>query len=97
MRQILGKENELSRDADVKTQNTEIFQEMIETEYLERVPESYHYLPLEKHFVMSHHPVWKSISTTTKSGAVFNASAKTTKERSQQFHPGWSKTTTRPF
>ena len=82
LRQFLGNENKLSRNADAQTQNTEFFQEMIETIHLEPVSESDHNLPPKKHFVMLHHAVWKSSSTTTKCRTVFNASSKTTKGRS---------------
>ena len=82
LRLFLGNENKLSRYADAQTQYTEFFQEMIETGHLEPLPESDHNLPPEKHFVMPHHAVWKSSSTTTKCRAVFNASAKTTNRRS---------------
>ena len=89
LRQFLGNENKLSRNADAQTQYTDFFQELIETGHLEPVPESDSKLPPEKHFVMSHHAVWmphhavwKSSSTTTKCRAVFNASAKTTNGRS---------------
>ena len=81
LRQFLVNENKLSRNADAQTQYTEFFQEMIETRYLETVPESDHNLLPEKHFVMPHHAVWKSSSTTTKCRAVFNASAETTNGR----------------
>ena len=79
IKQFLGNENKLSRTADSQTQYTEFFQKMLETGHLEPVNESDHNLPPEKHFVMQHHAVWKSSSTTTKCrAAVFNASAKTT-------------------
>ena len=78
----MGNENKLSQNADAQTQYTEFFREMIETGHLEPVPESDHNLPPEKHFVMPHHAVWKSSSTTTKCRAVFNASAKTANGRS---------------
>ena len=82
LRQFLGNKNKLSRNAGDQTQYTEIFQEMIETGHLEPVPEGDHNLPYEKHFVMPHHAVLKSSATTTQCRAVFNASAKTTNERS---------------
>ena len=82
LRQFLGIENKISRNADAQTQYTEFFQEMIETGHLEAVPESDHNLPPETYFVMPHHAVWKSSSTTTKCRAVFYASAKITNGRS---------------
>ena len=82
LRQFLSNKNKPPRNADAQTQYAEFFQEMIETGHLEPVPESYHNSPTEKHFVMPHHAVWKSSSTTTKCRGVFNASAKTTNGRS---------------
>ena len=77
-KRFLGNEDKFPRNADAQTQYTEFFQEVIETGHLEPVPEGNHNLPPEKHFVMPHHAVGKSYSTTTKCRAVFKASAKTT-------------------
>ena len=40
VRQFLGNENKLSRNAEAQTQYTKFFQEMIETGHLEPVPDS---------------------------------------------------------
>ena len=81
LRQFLGNEK-FSRNPDAQAQYTEFFQEMIETGHLGRVPKNDHNLSPDKHFVMPHHAVWKSSSTTTKCRAVFNSSEKTTNGRS---------------
>ena len=84
LRQFLGNENKLSRNPDAQTQYTQFFQEMIETGHLELVPESDHDLPPEKHFVIAHHAVWKSSSTTTKCREF---STHLQKQRTEKFQP----------
>ena len=48
---------------------------MIDTGRTEIIPVSDQFLSGEKYFIMPHHAVWKSDSTTTKGRAVFKGSA----------------------
>ena len=69
-------ENKLRNTVIAKQQYQEVFQEMIDTGHIERVPPNEQHLEPGKYFVMPHHAVWKEY-TTTKCRAVFNASAET--------------------
>ena len=79
--QFIRNENKLKNIVTAKQQYHEFFQELIDTGHIERVPPDQQHLESGKYFVMPHHAVWKE-STTTKCRAVFNASAKTSNDKS---------------
>ena len=81
-RQFISNEKKLRQNLEAEDQYNDFFQEMIETGHIEKVPVSDQLLQFAKYFIMPHHAVWKSDSTTTKCRAVFNESAPTSNRES---------------
>ena len=81
-RQLNSNEKKLRLNREAKNQNNDFFHEMIDTGHLEKVHVSYQFLLFGKYFILPHHAVWKSDSTTLKRRALFSGSTPTSNGRS---------------